>query len=161
MTVSVHVIGGFLGAGKTTTLLHLLSGPLHGQRVAVVVNDFGEGAIDQASVDHRAMAVWEIRGGCVCCTAPEGFSAAVGKLVDDDQFDRILVEPTGLARPADLIDTLRRAPYASRIDIRPLVVLVDPMVLDGPHHAQLTEQAAVADYLIASRVDLATDAALE
>lgn len=159
--VPVHVIGGFLGAGKTTALVSLLDGPLLGESVAVVVNDFGEGAVDEATVGERRVSIAEIRGACVCCTAPEGFVGAVGRLLDDVAPDRILVEPTGIARPADLIDTLRRAPYASRLDLRPLLVLVDPMMVGGAHQALIEEQAAAADVLVASRTDLATVDALE
>ena len=156
MTVSVHVIGGFLGAGKTSAVRALLAGPLAGRRVAVVVHDFGESALDEVLLADSGHAMAEIRGECVCCTAPEGFIGAVGGLLEDPTLEAIVVEPTGLARPADLIDTLRRAPYADRIALGPLVVLCDPAVLLAPHRADLRHQAAHADVLVANRVDLAT-----
>lgn len=160
-TIPIHVVGGFLGAGKTSALVSLLEGPLRAERVAVVINDFGQGAIDEASLGDGSVSIAEIRGECVCCTAPEGFVGAVGSLVEEGGIDRILVEPTGLAVPADLIDTLRRAPYADRIEVRPLIVLVDPMQLDGPDAEHLEDQARVADVLVANRLDLATDAGVE
>src|SRR6476646_10279938 len=142
--VDVHVIAGFLGAGKTTVLRHLLAGRPAGERVAVVVNDFGEAAID-ATLVGEGRDLREIRGACVCCTAPDGFVAAVGELLD---HDRILVEPTGLAHPEDLVDTLRRAPYADRIAIAPLIVVVDPR--------HVTSAIEVADVIVANRTDLAS-----
>ncbi len=155
MRVPVHVIGGFLGAGKTTALLSLLGRKAGSERAAVVINDFGESAVDEGRVDAAGVAVREIRGGCVCCTAPEGFMGAVGQILDEESPDRIYIEPTGLARPADLIDTLRRAPYADRLDIKPLIILVDPHNLASDLH--VAQQAEVADILVANRIDLASD----
>ena len=151
--VEVDVVAGWLGAGKTSAIRHLLASRPDGERVAVVVNDFGLARVDPALLDGGE--VREIAGACVCCTAPAGFVAAVGDLLD--RADRILVEPTGLARPADLVDTLRRAPYRDRVRIGPLVVVVDPHVLaSGGIPADALDQARLADVIVANRVDLAT-----
>ena len=162
MSIPVHVIGGYLGVGKTTAMVAILA-MLPNERVAVVVNDFGTSSLDELTLQGKGAnvgTVREIRGGCVCCTAPEGFVGAVASLLDDPTIDRILVEPTGLARPADLIDTLRRAPYADQLSLRPLVVLVDPEVLLAETDGQVSDQAQVADILVANRVDLASPASL-
>lgn len=151
--VEVNLIAGFLGSGKTSAVRHLLAS-LAGERIGVVVNDFGQASIDGALLGPGE--VREIAGACVCCTAPEGFVAAVGDLLD--RVDRILVEPTGLARPADLVDSLRRAPYAARLAVGPLVVLVDPHLLaTGAIPPDLLVQTASADVLVANRTDLATE----
>ncbi len=163
MTIPVHVIGGYLGSGKTTAMAEILAS-LPGERVAVVVNDFGTSALDELSLAGRGAnvgTVREIRGGCVCCTAPEGFVGAVASLLEDPTLNRILVEPTGLARPADLIDTLRRASFADQLSVRPLVVLVDPEVLLNDMDGQVADQAKVADVLVANRVDLAGAKAMD
>jgi len=124
-------------------------------RAAVIINDFGESAVDEGTLGDLAVAVREIRGGCVCCTAPEGFIGVVARILDEGSTDRIYVEPTGLARPADLIDTLRRAPFADRLDIRALIVVVDPRNLQRV--PGVGAQAGVADVVVANRTDLATD----
>jgi G3E family GTPase len=152
--VELNVIGGFLGAGKTTTVRHLLGQLPAGERVAVVVNDFGEAEIDAAILSEDGHTLRAIPGSCVCCTAPEGFAATVRDLLD--QVDRILVEPTGLARASDLVDTLRRAPYADKLSLGPLVVVVDPHLLASellPHDAQ--DQVELADVVVLNRTDLA------
>jgi G3E family GTPase len=155
--VEVNLIAGFLGAGKTSAVAHLLS-TLGGQRVGVVVNDFGEASIDGALLDGAELR--EITGSCVCCTAPEGFVAAVRDLAS--RVDRILVEPTGLARPADLVDSLRRAAFVDRLSIGPLVVLVDPHLLaTGGVPPDVLRQTAMADVLVANRTDLASPEELE
>lgn len=160
MKTRVHLVAGFLGAGKTTTLLSLLR-RLEGERVAVVVNDFGESAIDRTLVGATELAIEEIRGACLCCTAPEGFAGTVASLLDGPAPSRIFVEPTGLARPADLIDTLMRAPFADRIEIGPLIVVLDPHQLVGPFAAEVRAQAEVAEVLVINRVDLASASELE
>jgi G3E family GTPase len=160
----IHVIGGFLGAGKTTALRHLLQ--TRGERIAVVVNDFGDARIDAGIIEGlggRAdgPAIQEIAGGCICCTAPAGFAAAIETLLTEVRPDRILVEPTGLARPQDLVDTLRRGPLAARLQVGPSVVLVDPRRLvgpAGPDAVLLRQQAEGADILVASFDDRCGDA---
>ena len=105
MATPVHLITGPLGAGKTTTLQNLLRF-CAGERVAVIVNDFGEAAIDADSIEatDRTVQISAIHGVCVCCTAPQNFTPTLGGLLEHEPPDRIFIEPTGLARPADLID---------------------------------------------------------
>ncbi len=157
MRIPVHVIAGFLGTGKTSAVLGLLEA-LKGEKLAVIVNDFGEGQIDSSVIDGAGVAVREIQGACVCCTAPSQFNAALGKILDHERPDRILVEPTGLARPADLVDTLRRGPHRDRVEVRPVIVLVDPKRCDEP---LVHEQMEAADVLVANRCDLATKTELQ
>ena len=110
MPVPVHILGGFLGTGKTSAIrAQLAARP--GERVAVIVNDFGEAGLDAATLEGAApYKLTSIPGGCVCCTAPEGFVAALGAVLDEKP-DRVWIEPTGLARPQDLVDTIRRSPH--------------------------------------------------
>ncbi|TNE90063.1 MAG: hypothetical protein EP330_09550 [Deltaproteobacteria bacterium] len=156
MRVPVHILSGTLGTGKTTTLLHLLS-QRPGERAAAIVNDFGEARLDATRVGEEAgVAVEDLPGLCVCCTAPDGFAEALTRLLDDGA-ERIWIEPTGLARPGDLVDTLRRGPWAERIALGPVVVLVDPLRLASPG---VQEQAEAADVLVANRCDLAGEEAM-
>jgi len=160
MRTPVHLISGFLGAGKTTTIQSCMRALGPEERVAVVVNDFGEAALDAEVLAAGAgFEVRRIDGACVCCTAPEGFNGALGALIDETDCTRIFVEPTGLARPADLIDTLARGPHKDRIALGPLVVVVDPAVIASDvcqETALIGAQAAVADVLVANRTDQAT-----
>lgn len=146
MSVPVHIVGGFLGTGKTTLLQRELA--RRGERCAVVVNDFGEARID-ASLLGGAVAVRDIAGGCLCCTAPEGLAPALGAILDEIRPDRIFIEPSGLARPADLVDMLQRAGLRERVRVMPIVVLVDPT-------AQHPDPLEGADVVVLSHVDLAS-----
>jgi G3E family GTPase len=167
MGVPVHIVAGFLGAGKTSALRVQLEAR-RGERIAIIVNDFGEARLDEATLEsEEPFRITSIPGGCVCCTAPEGFVDALGAVLGTAP-DRVLIEPTGLARPQDLIDTLRRCRHAAQVALGPLVVLVDPAQLaaleaadDAQTLALLREQAEGADVLVANRIDLCDEAALE
>jgi len=161
MTTPVHVISGFLGAGKTTLIRAQLDARA-GEKTAIIVNDFGEASLDAVALESRApFALTNIPGGCVCCTAPEGFVDALGAVLAQ-QPDRLWIEPTGLARPQDLIDTIRRCSHRDAVELQPVLVLVDPRQLarnaaDAELAALLREQAQAADVLVASRGDLCSE----
>ena len=163
MPVPVHILGGFLGTGKTSAIRAQLASR-RGERVAVIVNDFGEAGLDAATLEGAApYKLTNIPGGCVCCTAPEGFVAALGAVLEEKP-DRVWIEPTGLARPQDLVDTIRRSPHQADFEIAPVVVLVDPARLarqtSEEERELVAQQTGIADVLVANRVDLCDDAAL-
>ncbi|HEX5066987.1 MAG TPA: GTP-binding protein [Myxococcota bacterium] len=166
MAVPVHVVAGFLGAGKTSALRAQLEAR-RGERIAIIVNDFGEASLDAATLEVESpFRITNIPGGCVCCTAPEGFVDALGAVLET-RPDRVLIEPTGLARPQDLVDTIRRCRHADALALAPLIVLLDPGELarlesggDATTLSLLREQADGADVLVANRIDLCGDAAL-
>jgi G3E family GTPase len=167
MPVPVQIVSGFLGAGKTTAIRARLAAA-RGRRVAVIVNDFGEAGFDEAALaEGEPFRITNIPGGCVCCTAPEGFAAALGAVLDGDP-ELLLIEPTGLARPQDLVDSIRRSPHAQRLALAPLLVLIDPHQLarldvqrDHAGLSLLREQAEAADVLVANRIDLCSASELE
>jgi G3E family GTPase len=163
MPIPVHILGGFLGAGKTSAIRAQLAAR-RGERVAVIVNDFGEAGLDAATLEGAApYQLTNIPGGCVCCTAPEGFVDALGAVLAEKP-DRLWIEPTGLARPQDLVDTLRRSPHRDAYELAPVVVLVDPARLglaSSESERQLVrEQTGIADVLVANRIDLCSEDAL-
>ncbi len=162
MAIPIHIVAGFLGTGKTTLIRAQLAAR-SGENVAVIVNDFGEASLDGVTLAAGdSFRITSIPGGCVCCTAPEGFVAALGAVLEQKPT-RIVIEPTGLARPQDLVDTVRRSPHKDEVEIGPVVVLVDPARLGRESDAErelIALQAGVADVLVANRSDLASDADL-
>src|SRR5262245_63400363 len=156
MAVPVHIVSGFLGAGKTTLIRAQLAAR-RGERVAIIVNDFGEAGLDeQALGEGEPFRITNIPGGCVCCTAPEGFVDALGAVLAE-RPDRLIIEPTGLARPQDLIDTIRRCAHGAALELAPVVVSVDPHQLAAEESLPLLrEQTQAADVLVANRTDLAS-----
>ena len=157
MPVPVQIFSGFLGAGKTTAIRAQLD-VRKSERLAIIVNDFGEAGFDEAVLaEGGPFRITNIPGGCVCCTAPEGFVDALGAVLEQ-RPDRLIIEPTGLARPQDLIDTIRRCAHGDELELAPVVVIVDPRELaHGQSLALLREQIQAADVLVANRTDLASE----
>ncbi len=159
MAVPVHIVSGFLGAGKTSAIRAQLEART-GERVAIIVNDFGEASLDEVTLaEGEPFRITNIPGACVCCTAPEGFVDALGAVLEGDP-ERLLIEPTGLARPQDLVDTIRRSRHGASLALGPVVVLVDPKRL-ATTEATWAEQVEAADVLVANRTDLCSDEDLQ
>ncbi|MEA3173224.1 MAG: hypothetical protein QOF42_635, partial [Gammaproteobacteria bacterium] len=97
--IPVTVLTGFLGSGKTTLLNRILT-ENHGQRIAVIENEFGEIGVDQELVINSEEEIFEMNNGCICCTVRGDLIRILGDLITRrDKFDRIVLETTGLANP--------------------------------------------------------------
>jgi len=157
------VLTGFLGSGKTTVLRHLLQ-QLETNRLAVLINEFGEIGLDHqlvASVDDSTVL---LNNGCLCCSVRSdliktlrGFYVrrAAGEI---STFDRVVIETTGLGDPISVIHSLIRDPLLAdcyRLDgvITTVDALIGEATLD--RHPEAIKQAAVADRLLLTKVDLA------
>src|SRR5512147_2087502 len=103
--IPVTVLTGYLGAGKTTLLNRILTEP-HGQKFAVIVNEFGEIGIDNELVVGADEEVFEMNNGCICCTVRGDLIRIMENLMRrKDKFDAIIVDTTGLADPAPVAQT--------------------------------------------------------
>ena len=106
--VPTNIITGFLGVGKTSTILHLLKNKPGRERWAVLVNEFGEIGIDGSLVEGRhgyeqGVVVREVPGGCMCCAAGLPMQVALNQLLVKARPDRLLIEPTGSGQPKDCL----------------------------------------------------------
>jgi G3E family GTPase len=155
----VTVVTGFLGSGKTTLLSRLLQHPAMGE-TAVLVNELGEVAFDHhllRRVDERTVLM---ASGCVCCTMRSDLSEELRDLLsrrtrrEIPAFERVVVETTGVADPAPILYTLLSEPVV-RHHFEPEVVITTVDALHGLGQPESVKQAALADTLVITKVDLA------
>jgi len=145
----VTVLSGFLGAGKTTVLRHILNNR-RGLKVAVIVNDMSEINIDSAmvrndiSLNHSEEKLVEMSNGCICCTLREDLLLEVGKLANEGRFDYLVIESTGISEPLPVAETFTFADdnNASLGDVARLDTMVT--VVDAVNFVKDYE---AADYL--------------
>ena len=163
MAIPVTLITGFLGSGKTTLLNRLLASPQLGA-AAVVVNEIGEVSIDHDLVRDCRGNVVTLANGCICCSVRgELADTLMGLLVERSArtvpiFDRVLIETTGIASPARIIDLIATSPIlAERFQIDRVVTTVDALEAEATlrEFDEATEQVAVADVLVLTKLDLA------
>lgn len=153
------VIGGYLGAGKTTLINRLLAEP-HGQRVLVMVNDFGAINIDAALLTSSSEDTLELSNGCVCCTMGADLFMAVGDVLDrSPRPDHMVIEASGISDPARIAQVALAEPDLSYGGVVTVVDALnyDALARDVQIGAQVRGQVDVADLLMVSK---ATDAAL-
>nr|CAB3451384.1 unnamed protein product [Digitaria exilis] len=168
--IPATIITGFLGSGKTTLLNHILTAH-HGKRIAVIENEFGEVDIDGSLVAAQTAGAEDImmlNNGCLCCTVRGDLVRMIGELVNKKKgkFDHIVIETTGLANPAPIIQTF----YAEDVVFND-VKLDGVVTLVDAKHARLhldeekpkgivneaVQQIAYADRIIVNKIDLVNE----
>lgn len=154
--VPVTIITGFLGAGKTTLLNRIVEGAA-GQRLAIVVNEYGEVGIDGQLVIETKDEVVELNNGCICCTVRSDLITALTGLVSaSGTLDRIVIETSGLADPAPVIQSfVLEEELKARLKIDAIVTVVDALHLQHQlSQDEALEQIAFADLLLLNKADL-------
>ena len=160
--IPVTILTGFLGSGKTTLLNRILK-EHHGHRIAVIENEFGEAGIDnELLVQDREEQIVEMNNGCICCTVRGDLVRILGELhakrqAGQLQFDRVIIETTGLADPAPVAQTFFvDDDISQQYLLDAIVTMVDakhaPQQLDEHHEAQ--EQVGFADRILITKTDL-------
>ena len=102
----INLLFGFLGAGKTTLVRRLLTRPVDKLKTAVIVNEFGDVGVDGQILSGSSVDVIELTSGCLCCTLRGALSLALEELRDMQQVERVIVEATGVAQPAEMLESL-------------------------------------------------------
>jgi G3E family GTPase len=161
--IPVSVLTGFLGSGKTTMLRHLLRQPEF-SRTAVIINEFGEVGLDHELLEASEDSVIELQTGCLCCKVRTDLTQTLQDLLERrDQgrcvpFDRIVIETSGLADPAPILQTLMvDANIADRLVLGSVVTTVDAVNGVGTLEREgiSQKQLAVADRIVLTKLDLA------
>ncbi|MEN0062090.1 MAG: GTP-binding protein [Myxococcota bacterium] len=161
MKTPTTLFTGFLGVGKTTSILGAFAHRPPDGRWAVLVNEFGKVGIDGAILeDHDGLTVAEVAGGCICCSAGLALRTALVRLLREVRPDRLLIEPTGLAHPATVIDTLRSPGLREAVTVNAVIGLVNPRHCRSERHRESEpwqDQIRLADILLATHDDVVTD----
>ena len=160
--IPVHILTGFLGSGKTTVLNYLVRSPLL-SKTFVIINEFGEVGIDHLLVKPTTETMIEMSSGCICCTIRGDLKKTLKDIqwpfskMGKRQFDRVIIETTGLADPAPIIHTIMTSPeLAGDYELRSVIATIDATFFEQTQQAQFEarKQAAVADCLLLTKTDL-------
>ena len=188
--VPCTIVTGFLGAGKTTLIRHVLANP-QGRRLAVIVNEFGDVGIDGEILKGCGDAacpednIVELANGCLCCTVADEFVPALDAILAKGGIDHIVIETSGLALPKPLVQAFHWPAIKNRVTVDGVVVVVDGAALaagrvaadlealkrqraadaalihDDPVEEVFEDQIACADLVVLNKRDLLDEAALE
>jgi G3E family GTPase len=158
--VPILLVAGFLGAGKTTVVNHLLA-HAQGRRIAAVVNDFGAINIDAELIAGAADGVVSLANGCICCTLEGDLLRTLANLLRRDPCPEfIVIETSGVADPSDIVRNLMDPVIWQEAPLETVLCVVDatlaPTALDD---ALLKSQLRAADVVALSKVDLVDEAA--
>ena len=160
--IPTNIITGFLGVGKTSTILNLLKNKPAKERWAVLVNEFGEIGVDGslfqgAHTEDSGVYITEVPGGCMCCAAGLPMQIALNQLIARAKPDRLLIEPTGLGHPKEVLQVLNEPHYRQVLDIQKTITLIDARKLQNERytrHVTFNQQIEVADIVVGNKVDL-------
>lgn len=161
-SVPTNIITGFLGVGKTTAILHLLKTKPKGERWAILVNEFGEVGVDGSlfqgqHTETSGVFIREVPGGCMCCAAGLPMQIALSQLLARAKPHRLLIEPTGLGHPKEVLEVLSADYYQDVLDIQKCVTLIDARKLHDERytsHDTFNQQIDIADIIVGNKQDL-------
>lgn len=160
--IPTNIVTGFLGVGKTTAISHLLQQKPSNERWAVLVNEFGEVGIDGSlfSADERnqkEVFISEVPGGCMCCAAGLPMQIALNLLLAKARPHRLLIEPTGLGHPKEVMQVLQADYHRDLIALNATITMVDARKLADrryTEHDTFNQQLEIADVVVANKTDL-------
>ncbi|WP_086933841.1 CobW family GTP-binding protein [Agarilytica rhodophyticola] len=160
--VPTNIITGFLGAGKTSAILHLLQHKPSEERWAVLVNEFGEIGVDGQlfqgqHTQEQGVFIREVPGGCMCCASGLPMQIALNQLLTRAKPDRLLIEPTGLGHPKEVLQVLAGEYYREVLSLQRVLTLVDARHLSKSRyteHSTFNQQIAIADIVVGNKLDL-------
>jgi G3E family GTPase len=158
--IPLTILTGFLGAGKTTLLNRILHGS-QGQRIAVLVNDFGSINIDSQLVVGVAEDAVSLTNGCICCTIRDDLlTTALGIVQQPDPPERLVIEASGISDPWAVAETFLLPDIRSHTRLDTIIAVVDAeqvyqeFTLQPAYSALIVNQVAVADIVILNKIDL-------
>ncbi|MCL4157911.1 UNVERIFIED_CONTAM: hypothetical protein GTU68_062331 [Idotea baltica] len=157
LAIPTNIITGFLGVGKTTAIRHLLEKKPANERWAVLVNEFGEVGVDGSLFGKASADAGKVPGGCMCCAAGLPMQMALNMLLKRARPDRLLIEPTGLGHPKEVMAVLSAKHYQDVLSINSTITLIDARKLKDRRYTEnetFNQQLDIADVIVANKADL-------
>ncbi len=121
----IDIVSGFLGAGKTTLIQKLLKEALHGTKVVLIENEFGEIGIDGGFLKESGVEMKEMNSGCICCSLVGDFGTSLQEVLTTYKPERILIEPSGVGKLSDVIRAVQNVKTEEAVSLSSAVVVVD------------------------------------
>ena len=154
MSVKVEIFSGFLGAGKTQLIKKLIEEGYYKEKIAIIENEFGEVSIDGAVLKRTNTLVKEINAGCICCQVTGDFKESILDVVENCNVDRLLVEPTGVAKLSDIKKVFAEKELKGIAEVEKAITVVDAEKFDlylTNFKSFFINQIKSADIIILSR----------
>ena len=162
MKKNVTIISGFLGSGKTTLLNHILSSS-NLYKTAIIVNEYGDSGIDGQLVIDTEDEVVELNNGCICCTVRSDLINAIHNILDSRDIERIIIETSGLADPAPVIQSfLIDEKLILQTQIDAVITVVDALnIKKQAEYNEAKEQISFSDVIVLNKIDLVSSSQVE
>ena len=160
----VNPICGFLGSGKTTLMRRIIAERAGLEPMAVIVNEFGAVGIDGAILSGTNVDMVEISSGCICCTLKGSLVSALEELRDKKGVERVVIEATGVAQPAEMLEVLADPALRDSVTVGPMVTVVDAAHFSGLRQVLgrfYSAQVERADVVVLNKTDLTSTEQLE
>lgn len=159
--VPTNIITGFLGTGKTSCIQHLLKFKPAKERWAILVNEFGAVGVDATMYQNKhheegGIFVREVPGGCMCCVSGLPMQIALNVLLKLSRPHRLLIEPSGLGHPVEVVSMMMSEHYKEVLDIQQILTIIDPShILDDQYfsHPTYQQQLSIADTWVFNKFD--------
>ena len=130
MKIKIDIFSGFLGAGKTFLIKKLINEGVYNDNIAIIENEFGEVSIDALILRNSNIRVKEINSGCICCEVTGDFKEAVIEVINKYNPQRIIVEPSGVAKLTDIIKVFKEAKLRDKVEVDNVITVIDPEKFD-------------------------------
>lgn len=157
MKVKVDIFSGFLGAGKTRLIKKLINDKYYKEKIAIVENEFGEVSIDGAILRETNTVITEINSGCICCQVSGNFKKSILNILDNYEVERLIVEPTGVAKLSELKRVFEEKELSDVVEIDRLITVVDGerfYIYLNNFRKFFVDQIRAADVIVISRTQL-------
>lgn len=164
MGIKIDIVSGFLGSGKTTLIKKIIDDAFKREKVAIIENEFGEVSIDGEILKDRNIDIKEINSGCICCSLSGDFKDSIEDIVDEYNPDRIIVEPSGVAKLSDVLKGCKEIRKKESITINYIFAVIDISNLDmykEEFKEFYIDQVINAKTIIFTRIDKCDDNKIE